>query len=746
MKGHEISTCKRREYNNARAQGFQNSPRVNFVELPQEEVGYDEVDEGHKQGNQPQTRTLSNSLSHEQGNQPQTLAHPKGHEQGNQSQTRTLSNSLSHEQGNQPQTLAHSKSSNQGYQPQTLNHSKEVYEVHIDTTKRLLPHVLLESQASDIPLSLLVDSGSAICLIKESSIRSNQKLIKEPIKLKDEDLMDLLVSPPSFNPDELTADIQDPCEYDTAELAQSSDPIIEPTLPTDPPSKDPIDLLVPPNDFNPDDLIITSQDQGEPVRTESQNTPNLIVEPGPPTDDPLNLNLPDDDYPTFLKIIAVLATVVYSVTRGEPQRNYVQPITSSSGLYYDYLGNLKINNVQLQVVIPVDISHFKPHIKNIENTLETSKYLCKQTRIEQIDQECHNLLQPISARFQDMSKEFSAISHLLDNRSKRSAWIGVIGTAMKHIFGSLDENDGMRYNEAITTLQNDEKRLATLMKENILVTSSTLKIHNDSLFKIRENENNLVVAIDKLSLSIKNITELTNGLQILINVNEVFNAIETAIITLSFQLEDVTNAIMFSSQNVLHPSVITPKQLYQELVDNYRHLSNDLELPVALNIDSIHLILSISKTVCFYIRDKIVFVLEVPLVNTKEYVLFHNIAIPTPHNPKEPNSFTLIIPENKYIAMTIDKSHYCVFNDLGACKSVGTGNFICDLQNVYSTDAKPICETIKICCIKLNNRPFQYFKKKQAVTLTTPEIKETIDRTEIDTEISSPVAPLRTRI
>ncbi|CAG9563123.1 unnamed protein product [Danaus chrysippus] len=389
MKGHEISTCKRREYNNARAQRFQNSPRVNFVELPQEEVGYDEVDEGnqpqtrtlsnslsheqgnqpqtlahpkgHEQGNQSQTRTLSNSLSHEQGNQPQTLAHPKGHEQGNQSQTRTLSNSLSHEQGNQPQTLAHSKSSKQGNQPQTLNHSKEVYEVHIDTTKRLLPHVLLESQASDIPLSLLVDSGSAICLIKESSIRSNQKLIKEPIKLKDEDLMDLLVSPPSFNPDELTADIQDPCEYDTAELAQSSDPTIEPTLPTDPPSKDPIDLLVPPTDFNPDDLIINSQDQGEPVRTESQNTPNLIVEPGPPTDDSLNLNLPDDDYPAFLKIIA--------------------------------------------------------------------------------DQECHNLLQPISARFQDMSKEFSAISHLLDNRSKRSAWIGVMGTAMKHIFGSLDEND-----------------------------------------------------------------------------------------------------------------------------------------------------------------------------------------------------------------------------------------------------------------------------------------------------------------
>lgn len=47
MNGHEISTCKKREYNNARAQDHQNrnSPRVNFVEPPNEEASYDEVDE-----------------------------------------------------------------------------------------------------------------------------------------------------------------------------------------------------------------------------------------------------------------------------------------------------------------------------------------------------------------------------------------------------------------------------------------------------------------------------------------------------------------------------------------------------------------------------------------------------------------------------------------------------------------------------------------------------------------------------
>lgn len=143
--------------------------------------------------------------------------------------------------------------------------------------------------------------------------------------------------------------------------------------------------------------------------------------------------------------------------------------------------------------------------------------------------------------------------------------------------------------------------------------------------------------------------------------------LETSILTLSFQLEDIINAILFSSQNILHPAIITPSQLHQELADNYRHLPSDLELPVTLNINSVHLILNISKLVCYYVNNKIVFVLQVALVNTREYVLFHSIALPTPYKPNEPNSFSLIIPNNKYIAMTKDKSYYSIFDDLETC-------------------------------------------------------------------------------
>lgn len=388
-----------------------------------------------------------------------------------------------------------------------------------------------------------------------------------------------------------------------------------------------------------------------------------------------------------------LVYICRAPTPGQSPQDYIQPITASPGLFFDNLGTLKINNAQLKVLIPIDISHFSLHIENIGTALTTTKYLCNQTRIVEVDAECRNMLKPLTVRYRDIVKEFESISYLIDNRSKRSAWIAGVGTVLKQIFGTLDENDALRYDEAIESLQKNEKQILSLMKENILVTKSILTTYNKTITQIKDNEVILIGAIDKLSINIKNISEITNGLQILANVNEIFDSIETAILVLSFQLEDVINALLFSSQNVLHPSIMTPKQLYREFVDHYRYLPSNLELPVNLDINSVHVILSISTLVCYYLNNRIVFVLQVPLVSITEYMFYQVIALPTPYDSNTPNKFSFIIPENKYIAMTKDKSNYCNLDTLDKCKTITPGSYICDITNIYATEAKQCCES-----------------------------------------------------
>lgn len=266
--------------------------------------------------------------------------------------------------------------------------------------------------------------------------------------------------------------------------------------------------------------------------------------------------------------------------RGEAtQPNYIQQIESSPGLYFDYLGKLKTKNGQLDTLIPIDISHLQPHISNIKSALDTTIKLCTNSgRMESL--ECYNMLEPLSVLYHDMVKQFTSISHLIDNRKRRSAWIGGIGTAFKQVFGTLDEDDGIRFSEAIEIVQNDQKKLASLVKQNILVTTSVISYFNGTLDKIKTNEAKFSQAIDKLSNGLENITLKTDELLLQSYEIQILNSLQTAILTVSFQIEDLINGILFSSQNILHPSILNPQQLYKELADSYRHLPDNVKLPV----------------------------------------------------------------------------------------------------------------------------------------------------------------------
>lgn len=264
---------------------------------------------------------------------------------------------------------------------------------------------------------------------------------------------------------------------------------------------------------------------------------------------------------------------------------------------------------------------------------------------------------------------------------------------MKYLFGTLDENDAIVFDKAIDSILGNEKKLSSLVKENILVTNSIINKFNETLLKIQHNECILNEAFDKFSLTLSNITSTMERFHLQNIIDNVSNSLEMSIITLSFQLEDIINAIMFSSINKLHPSVITPNQLHKELIDSFRHLPQDLELPTPLEIDMIHIIMDISKVSSYYNKGRLTFVLQIPLVSIKEYNLYHNIPLPIPHSLDNPNTFSLIIPSAKYIAITIDKNHYFDLDSLNNCLIISNKHYVCNVASVYTTDTKITCES-----------------------------------------------------
>lgn len=346
------------------------------------------------------------------------------------------------------------------------------------------------------------------------------------------------------------------------------------------------------------------------------------------------------------------------------------------------------------MVTPRDVSFIEPHIKNLNSVLSTLRFTCNHIEIQnEINLKCSNILEPLTIRYNDLVSDYSSISHLISNRARRGAWFGGIGTLSKTIFGTLDEDDAVKYDNAIQTIQNDQKKLSSLLKENILITTSTLIEFNHTLHKVKTNEANLIQAIDNLTSKLKTSSATINELYLKTEINSILNSLEAAILTLSFQIEDIINAIMFSSQNIMHPAILPPTALYQELLDNYRYLPGITKLPVNLELSNMFKLINVSRVISFSLNNKITFVLRIPLVSPSVYELYHSIALPIPHHDVEPNQFSYIVPTNKYIAIDNSKSEYCVLESLHTCVIIDQGSYVCDITTVYSTTANPNCES-----------------------------------------------------
>lgn len=348
-------------------------------------------------------------------------------------------------------------------------------------------------------------------------------------------------------------------------------------------------------------------------------------------------------------------------------------------------------------MVPVDIGYIQPHIDNIKTALGTARFICQQNSLDV--SKCHNFLQPLTYRLNSILKDYSAISHLIPDRDKRSAWFAGIGSLFKYVIGTMDEDDSIKYNAAIRHLENNNKKLSSLLKDNILITDTALRNYNETLKIVKTNEARLGNAIENLSVVLNNISNIPKEFYVESKMNEIYKELLSSLLTLSFRLDDIVNAIMFTKSHSIHPTVITPKQLYEEMIHSAKDLNRNSELPVSLSLDSIHTLINIAQLSCYFTDNKVVFVIKIPLVSKSEFLLYKPISVPIPHDIDKPHSYAMIVPHCNHIAISRDKLTYVCFSELSMCTKTINQVYICNNLDIYSVQDVPTCETEMLCKI-----------------------------------------------
>lgn len=371
---------------------------------------------------------------------------------------------------------------------------------------------------------------------------------------------------------------------------------------------------------------------------------------------------------------------------------YIEYITKSPGILFDPVGTLKIINDRFDIVVPIDVSCFKEHIENIHNVFNIIRFQCREN--EEMDSaKCLNTLQPLDSLYKDILRDFDSISHIVSNNpSKRSAWFSGVGVVFKHIFGILDEDDAKNYNDAIQRLSNTDNKLINSIKKSIIVSQSAILNVNNSIYEININQAKLYDVIDKMTASLNNVSGILLVDNFKIRLNAALNVLQSNLLTLSFKIEDLLNSILFVKSNTIHPSILTPHQLYKDIVSNLKVVPKYRDFPVNLDLSNIHILLNIADLVCYYLDGKLVFIIKIPLVNALEYNLYKNTPLPTPHITGKPNSFTMILPSEEYLALSKDKSSFALLKNLNSCKITLVRNYICEVADSSSVSGNPTCE------------------------------------------------------
>ena len=162
-----------------------------------------------------------------------------------------------------------------------------------------------------------------------------------------------------------------------------------------------------------------------------------------------------------------------------------------------------------------------------------------------------------------------------------------------------------------------------------------------------------------------------------------------SIISLEHELDDILTSILLIKSGAIHPSIISTERLYKELLAS-SHTRTDKSLVAPVMLPNIHQILESSTVTSYAYMNKLIYILQFPLIRNDKFKLYHLYSIPIQH--PDSSIYSAILPEQTYMATSTTLQQYVTFNSLQDCKTYAPGKRVCGKLPVYNYNTRPTCE------------------------------------------------------
>lgn len=188
-----------------------------------------------------------------------------------------------------------------------------------------------------------------------------------------------------------------------------------------------------------------------------------------------------------------------------------------------------------------------------------------------------------------------------------------------------------------------------------------------------------------------------------------FSTTILSITQLQYQLHIITDIIQETRHGKLHPYLIPPDQLENEIRKLSNYIPNQLILPISLKKIDYNLLYQLCKLSAVVLNNIIIFEIKIPLLEINHFEIFK--IIPLPKFIKD----TYIVPsiDSEFILLDKSEDKYTLItsSDLEHCKELEhLQSFICNKrQIIYQTLSHPSCQ-LSLYFEKINSKSCTYKK------------------------------------
>lgn len=411
-------------------------------------------------------------------------------------------------------------------------------------------------------------------------------------------------------------------------------------------------------------------------------------------------------------------------------------LTQNPGIYYEYMGETKIERIKWKIAVTLDFSKWEDPIIWREKQMVKFSDACKENLgIE----ECADLI-PTPKFREDLkflkslqldlnvffltstvaqNPRFSPYTHAL---AKRGAPLEFIGWTSRQLFGTMDAGDRDQLDQDINKLYERTANISALAASQTHIIKSNLEKLHEELAKdkklLHEHHEQFLKMVNQTK-QFKQFEQHSTATETLARwIYQFDRSLEHSISS----YKTLVNTIETATQGHLHPLLFTHEQL-QDILKTI----NGHTLPWEHNTVTVDMLHTLSKISVSTSNGKLVVLLEFPLSDKIRYSQYKIHPLPIPKEVvSNSTSYVTLMPQYSHIIASHDMQQYLLATKeyLDTCTKY-RNVFMCPPSLPFNLDnedspcefallARPTQATLRKCKLAISSQSAPYWSKLES--------------------------------